>query len=129
MLLWKGPILTFQSGGGWVADQIGALCTAYRSQQTKEWHQGGILSIKQRCFLKKEVFLKQCFSSTLEFQSKMLFFLTLKKVEWKFRISLKKHRFCIDNIPSRCTLSSKVIKHLMLFLNTRFSSLINLHQN
>jgi hypothetical protein len=45
------------------------------------WTGGYVINKKHR-FLKKEVFLKkQCFSSTLEFQPKMLFFLAFKKVD------------------------------------------------
>jgi hypothetical protein len=41
----------------------------------------GYIIIKKTPFYEKEVFEKQYFSSALEFQSKMLFFLTFKRVE------------------------------------------------
>jgi hypothetical protein len=53
-----------------------------------------LLSIKKGFFKKKFFEKKQCFSSTPEFQSKMLFFLTLKKLNKN-----SEHRFLIDNIP------------------------------
>jgi hypothetical protein len=49
------------------------------------------------CFEKEVFFEKECFSSILEFKSKMLFFLTLKKWSHNSKFCCEKHRFCIDN--------------------------------